>query len=129
MMQADDGVDAGEAAIGAIRRVELLDLGNRRPAAVEVSQPPDQLQVGEVPRRQGVGIAAAVQREALHRPGADVAPGQEARIGAGIGGVAAPTGNVAGDLPQGDRPPRRKVGRLELGRGAAGDHRGAGNVV
>src|SRR4051794_29000659 len=46
-VEPGEGQNADDAPVGLVRRVELFDLGNRRPAAL-AAQASDQLDVGEV---------------------------------------------------------------------------------
>src|SRR6185503_5210272 len=97
-----DKPGAGEATVWGVRREELLDLLDRRPAP-ELGEPPDQLQEHQVPGRKRVRFAAAEEAETLHRPGADLGDAQEAGIGDPLGGVAATGGDVPRHRPQRDR--------------------------
>ncbi len=89
----------------------------------------NELDVGEVPGGQRVGVAAAKEAEALNRPRADLAHPPQAAVGAALPGVAATASDFGGDGPQGDRPPQRQPHRLELGRGPAGDRRRARHIA
>ena len=70
----------GQPSEGRVRRVELLDLLDRRPAA-EPGEPADQLHVDEVAGRQRIGFAAAEEAEALDGPRADLRNREQAPVG------------------------------------------------
>src|SRR3954454_9755808 len=63
---------AGQSPEGRVGREVLLDLLDRRPTS-KARESTDELHVAEVARGQGVGLAAPVEAEALHRPRADLA--------------------------------------------------------
>src|SRR4051812_9702312 len=79
-----------------IRRIDLLDLLDRRPPA-EPRQAADLLQVDEVAGGERVGFAAAEEAEALHRPGADLRNRQQPPVAAGVARLDAACGDLAGD--------------------------------
>ena len=111
---------AGEAAERGEALEVLLDLGDGG-AAAQAGEAADELHVGEVARGQRVGVAAAVEAEALHGPGADLAD-RERRSSS----VGRERGRPARRRPRGrsgssrSRAPEQ-VHAGKLGRGAAGD--------
>jgi hypothetical protein len=81
----------------------------------------DQLQVGDVAGGQRVEVAAAPEGEALDRPRADLADREQPAIVAGIAGVAAAGGDLAGGLDESQGALRRQFAGDQLGRGERGD--------
>src|SRR5690349_9765326 len=64
-VEPGEGESADDAPVGLVRRVEVFDLGDRRPPAL-ASQAADQLDVGEVAGGERVEFVAPEQTEALH---------------------------------------------------------------
>lgn len=119
---AAEGVEPRQAAVGREGGVELLDLGGGRPAPA-AAQVADELDVDEIPRGQGVEVAATVDAEALQGPGADLGDADEAVVAGRGAQVAAAGGDLARGLDHRDRPLRGKSAGGELGGSERGDGR------
>ena len=83
--------DAMGAGVPTARTIRI-----KATSAAQPGEMADQLHVGEVAGGERVRVAAAAEAEALDRPGADLADGEQPHVGAGIGQVGPAGGGLAG---------------------------------
>ena len=126
---ARDHVGARQRLERRVGLEELAHLVLGRPPA-EPGEAADDLHVGEVPRREHVVAALALQRELLDRPRADLADRAQAQPRRLVLVEVDPArGHLARDLDHRQRPLRREVARRELGGRAAGERLGRRRVA